>query len=55
MSEFEKRKPTINLADIKSLYVIKNIFSFIKEEQSLNMIIYNKKLQKRLLVNIEDY
>jgi len=31
------------------------IFSFLNEKQKLNLIIYNKKLQKLLRVDIEDY
>ena len=44
-----------NIEEIKSLYIIKEVFSFLSKKQKLNMIIYNKKLQKLLLVDIEDY
>ena len=36
-------------------YMIKEVFSFLYKKYKLNIIIYNKKLQKRLEVNIEDY
>ena len=52
-SNFEDLKSNINLKDIKSTFIIKNIFSFLNENQKLNMIIYNKELQKRLSINIE--
>ena len=46
---------SINLRDIKSSDTLKGIFSFLDERQKLNMLIYNKELQNKLLVNIEDY
>ena len=39
---FEKRK---YLGDIKSDYILKDIFSYLNEKQKLKTIIYNKKLQ----------
>ena len=41
--------------NIKSSYIIRTIFSFLTEKQKLNMIIYNKELQKTFQVDIEDY
>jgi len=56
MSEFEEIKYNINLGrDIKSSYNLEMIFSFLDQGKKLNMIIYNKQLQKILGVNIEDY
>ena len=55
MTELEEIKFNINLRSVKSLYIIDNIFSFLNEKQILNIIIYNKKLQKMLLVDLEDY
>ena len=56
MSEFEKIKNMINLKkDIKNFYNIKRIFSFLDHKEKLKMIIYNKKLQKKLGVGIQDY
>ena len=43
------------LGDIKSSYIIKGIFLFLNKKQKLNMIIYNKQLQKILGVNMNTY
>ena len=43
------------LKDIHSAYLIKDIFSFINKKQKMDLITYNKKLQKIIGVNIEDY
>ena len=51
----EKKFVTINIKDIKSFYIIKNVFSFLDEKRKLNIIIYNKKLQKILLIDLNDY
>ena len=40
---------------IKSVHILKLIFSFLKEKQKLNVIIYNKQLQQNLNINIENY
>ena len=53
MDKLEKIKSNIN--SIKSTYNLKLIFSFINEERKLNMIIYNKELQKKVDVDIEVY
>ena len=45
----------IKINNIKSSYIIKGLFSFLNEKQKLNMIIYNKELQKKCIVDIEDY
>ena len=34
MAEFEKVKSNINLKDIKSFYIIKNIFSFLSKNKN---------------------
>ena len=39
-------KYKINLKDIKSFFIIKIVFSFISEKKILNLIKYNKELQK---------
>ena len=44
-----------DLKDVKFFYIIKGIFSFLNEKQKLNMIIYNKTMQKMLLVDLNDY
>ena len=55
MDEFEDIKDKINIRYIKSSFIIKNIFSFLSTKQKLNMIIYNKGLQKINLIDIKDY
>jgi len=40
---------------IESLYILKDIFSFVSEKQKLNIIIYNKYIQNILEINIENY
>ena len=55
MDEFEDIKYKVNLKDIKSSFIINIIFSFLCEKQLLNMIIYNKELQKMLQRDIENY
>ena len=46
MADFEKVKSNIHLKDIKSFYIIKNLFSFLSKKQKLSIIAYNKELQK---------
>ena len=45
-NEFEK---------IKSDYFLKKIFDIVKKNKSLGIMKYNKKLQKRFNLNINDY
>ena len=40
---------------IKSIYIVKHIFSFLRDTTKLNMIIYNKNFQKKFEIDIEDY
>ena len=55
-NNFERIKSTININEsIKSLYNLKEIFSFLDIKQKLNIIIYNKKLQENLDILFEDY
>ena len=44
MDEFNKSKIKNILEDIKSSYVIREVFSFLYEKQKLSIIIYNKQL-----------
>ena len=56
MNELQNIKSEISIEkSIQSLYIIKDIFSFLSEKQKLNVIVYNKQLQKKLDINIEDY
>ena len=52
----ENIQKNINLEkDIKSFYMIKNIFSFLDYKKELEIIKYNKQLQKKFKLNINDY
>jgi len=46
MIDFEVIKFKINLGDIKSSHIIKEIFSFLYKKQKLKMVVYNKGFQK---------
>ena len=45
----------ISLKNIKSKYILKMIFDNIKENIKLNLIRYNKQLQNRLIISINNY
>ena len=55
MSEFNVINSKVKLRNIKSSFIIKRIFSFLYKRIKLNMIIYNKELQKICLIDIENY
>ena len=55
MNEYENIKSGKILESIKSPYVLKDIFSFLSEKLKLEIIIYNKNLQKKIDINIENY
>ena len=40
---------------IKSLFIFKKIFSFIKERRKLLLFSYNKRIQNKLNIKIMDY
>ena len=44
-----------NFNNIKSKYILKKIFDNLEMNKLLRIIIYNKKLQKRLNISVEDY
>ena len=44
-----------NIEKISSSYILKEIFSFLKIAQIIDIIIYNKKLHEDLGIGIEDY
>ena len=43
------------IAKINSKYILNNLFSFIKYEQALKIMKYNKALQKKLNITLNDY
>ena len=55
MNEYENIKSEKVIESIKSQYVLKDIFSFLSEKRKLEIIIYNKDLQEKLDINIENY
>ena len=55
INEYENIKSEKDIESIKSLYILKYIFSFLYEKQKLKIIIYNKDIQKKLDINIENY
>ena len=55
MNEIGNIKNRINIRDINSSFIIKNIFSYLSEKQLLYLIIYNKLFQNLLLINIKKY
>jgi antitoxin component YwqK of YwqJK toxin-antitoxin module len=55
MDKIDVIKSKIILMNIKSLYIVKRITSFIKESKKLIMIKCCKKLQKHWKINIDDY
>ena len=48
-------KDRSELDNIKSIYIIKTIFYTLNRSIFLNFINYNKKIQNKLCINIEDY
>ena len=52
MSEIKNKNILLN---IKSSYIIKDIFTFLQENKKLDIIIYNKQLQNTNEIDIKDY
>ena len=50
-----KSEQTNDFDNLKSNFILKKIISLIKINKSLNIIKYNKKLQKRLNISIDNY
>ena len=58
ISEFKNLKQIkskIDHENLKSDYFMANIFGIMKQNKSLEIVRYNKKLQKRLKISINDY
>ena len=54
----EQSKPTCpnyQLNNIKSDYFIQKFFDYLHKRKSLEIIKYNKNIQKRMNININDY
>ena len=52
---FKQRKPKDVFKNLKSDYFLIRVFDIIKKNKSLEIIKYNKTLQKRMHLNINDY
>ena len=50
-----KTKSKVGFENLKSFFIFKKIIEYMKKNKSLEIIRYNKKLQKRLNLNINDY
>jgi len=53
-----KKKDSNNnnlLRNVKSKYILMEIFKCLKKKKSLNVVRYNKEIQNRLEININDY
>ena len=44
-----------NIFTIKSFYILKRIFSFLWKNKKLDLMAYNKQLQEKIGINIENY
>ena len=50
-----KKDQTNDFDNLKSDYFLRKLFDILKENKSLSIIKYNKKLQKRLNISIDYY
>ena len=53
--DISKNDQIKELKNIKSDFILKKIINFMKRNKLLEILKYNKKLQKRLNININDY
>ena len=53
--KLKQMKSKVDLKKIKSDFFLRKLFYIIKANRTLTIIKYNKKLQKRLNLNISDY
>ena len=45
----------MSIENIESIFFIRKLFSYIYEKRKLNLIIYNKKIQKIFDINLINY
>ena len=55
MDKFKEIEYKTNIEDIKSSFVLKQVFSFLSKKQILRLAIYNNKLQNIFSIDINDY
>ena len=53
--ENESAKPNPIIENIKSKYILSKIYDFISKKKKLEIVRYNKRIQKRLNLSIKDY
>ena len=53
--KIKQKKSKINFEKLKSNYILKRIFNNLKKNKLLEIAKYNKELQKRLNLNINEY
>jgi len=53
--KLNQMKTNVNFENLKSVYFLKKIFEYMKTNKYLTIVKYNKKLQKRLNLNINDF
>ena len=53
--KLNQMKTNFNFENLKSVYFLKKIFEYMKTNKYLTSVKYNKKLQKRLNLNINDF
>ena len=50
-----KNNSNNNLENIKSIFILKEIFHNLQKHKWLNIIKYNKKIQRRINITLNDY
>ena len=53
--DIQNDKFNVNLKNVKSNYILSKIYANLSKRTSLQVVKYNKILQKRLNLNIKDY
>ena len=51
----EQNKAKASFEKLKNNFILKKIFNYMKKKKTLMIMKYNKKLQKRINLNINDY
>ena len=51
----ENKKSKVDFENLKSNFIIKKIFNYMRKNKPFKIMKYNKKLQKRLNLSINDY
>ena len=53
--KMENKKSKVDFENLKSNFIIKKIFNYMRKNKPFKIMKYNKKLQKRLNLSINDY